>query len=56
MYLFELMPLEEALNIINSVKVKKDTEKINLENAYNRVLAENITAPFNSPSFDRSAW
>lgn len=55
MYLFELMPLEEALNIINSVKVKKDTEKTNLENAYNRVLAENIITPFDSPSFDRSA-
>lgn len=55
MYLFELMPLQKALNIINSVKVKKDTEKTNLENAYNRVLAENITAPFDSPSFDRSA-
>lgn len=55
MFLFELMPLEDALKIINSIEIKKNTEKINLEDAYNKVLAENITAPIDSPSFERSA-
>ncbi len=55
MFLFELMPLEDALNIINNVEVEKSTEKIYLEDAYNRVLGVNVNALFDSPSFDRSA-
>lgn len=55
MFLFELMPLEDALNIINRTKLKKSIEKINLVNAYSRVLAEDVNALFDSPSFNRSA-
>ncbi len=55
MFLFELKPLEDVLNIINKTAVKRKAEKINLEDAYNRVLAEDVCALIDSPSFDRSA-
>lgn len=55
MFLFELIPVLDALNIIKNVAGEISTEKISLEDAYNRVLAEDIIAIFDSPSFDRSA-
>ncbi|MGB9936247.1 MAG: gephyrin-like molybdotransferase Glp [Methanobacterium sp.] len=55
MFLFNLMPLADALKIIESNLVKTDIEEISLNNAYNRVLAEDIKALFDSPSFARSA-
>ena len=55
MFLFELMPVKDALKIINNVKINKNTEKIYPDDAYNRVLAEDVEALFSSPSFDRSA-
>ncbi len=55
MFLSELLPLAKALEIINQLKFSLKTEKIELESAYQRVLAEDIEALINSPSFDRSA-
>ncbi len=55
MFLSKLMPLKDALNIIDSAKVKIGVRKIPIEDAYNRVLAEDIEALLDSPCFDRSA-
>ncbi len=55
MFLSELIPVKDALKIIDNIKIKLDIERISLEKAYNRVLAENIEAFLDSPSFDRSA-
>ena len=55
MFLFELMPVLEALNIIKNVCSEINTEIVPIEDAYNRVLAEDVVALFDSPSFDRSA-
>lgn len=55
MFLFELMPVEDALKVIKNVNLEKKTEIIDPDDAYNRVLAEDIKALFDSPSFDRSA-
>lgn len=55
MFLSELIPVKDALSIINNIETKKSVEKISLEDAYNRVLAEDVKALLDSPSFDRSA-
>jgi molybdopterin molybdotransferase len=55
MFLSKLIPVKDALSIINTIEVKSDIQKISLEDAYNRVLAEDVEALFDSPSFDRSA-
>lgn len=55
MFLFELMPLKNALDIINNIAVKLNTEIIPIDDAYNRILAEDVVASFDSPSFERSA-
>lgn len=55
MFLSKLTPVKDARIVIDKIEVKPDIEKISLENAYNRVLAENITALLDSPSFDKSA-
>ena len=55
MFLSELIPVKDALKIIDSIEIKPDIERIPLEEAYNRVLAEDIKALLDSPSFDKSA-
>lgn len=55
MFLSSLMPLEKALDIINSFKNVANTENIPIEDAYNRVLAEDIKSLLNNPAFDNSA-
>ncbi|MBI5679325.1 MAG: molybdopterin molybdotransferase MoeA [Methanobacterium sp.] len=55
MFLSKLIPLKEALDIINGFNVKISVEKISLKDTYNRVLAENIESLLDSPSFDNSA-
>jgi len=51
-----LVSRQEALDIIlKKVNQIKRKEKICIENARGRILAENITAEFNVPPFDRSA-
>jgi molybdenum cofactor synthesis domain len=55
MFLSELIPVKDAQKIIDNIEIKLDIERISLEEAYNRVLAEDIYALLDSPSFDRSA-
>lgn len=51
----ELIPVKEALNIIEGLKTKPKKEKIILEDANSRVLAEDITVLVDVPPFDRAA-
>ena len=51
----ELIPVKEALNIIEDLKTKPKKEKIILEDANSRVLAEDITVLVDVPPFDRAA-
>lgn len=55
MFLSELIPVKDARIIIDDIKIKLDTERVSLKEAYNRTLAEDIKALLDSPSFDRSA-
>jgi len=55
MFLSELVPVKDTLSIINSMEVKIDIQNISLEDSYSRVLAEDVEALFDSPSFERSA-
>lgn len=55
MFLSKLIPVKNALDIIGSVELKSSIEKISLKDAYNRVLAEDVEALLDSPSFNRSA-
>ncbi len=52
----QLIHREEALEIIQkNISMLKEKEKISLEEACYRVLAEDIVAEFNVPPFDRSS-
>lgn len=55
MFLSSLMPLENALNIIEAKEIVTSIEEVSIGDAYNRVLAEDITSLLNSPAFDNSA-
>ena len=52
----QLIPFERAKQIIleNIPSEPAETEEIQIYKAYNRVLAEDIIAPFDVPSFNRS--
>ena len=55
MFLSKLIPPEDAKKIIfNNLKAPL-TEKISLEEAYQRVIAQDVTSTLDSPPFDRSA-
>ncbi len=54
-FLSNLTPLKEALNKIEKHKKTTKTETINLMEAHNRVLAEDIISYHNSPPFSKSA-
>jgi molybdenum cofactor synthesis domain-containing protein len=52
----QLIHRQEALKIIQkNIQKIEETEKIALEEAVNRVLAEKVVANFNVPPFDRSS-
>jgi len=55
MFLTNLMPVQEAHDIIKNTLKTVGTENIALEDAHMRVLAENIRSNLNSPPFERSA-
>ena len=55
MFLSKLMPLNEAVSKLNDNQKFTDTEKISIDEAYMRVLAEDIKSFHNSPPFDKSA-
>lgn len=49
----ELIPIEEAEQIIKSI-IRSSTEVVPLDRAYHRILAEDVTAAIDVPSFDRA--
>ena len=55
MFLSELIPLSEALAIVKENQKVMETEIINLEDSYLRVLAKEIYSLHDSPPFDKSA-
>ena len=51
-----LLPLNEALaNMLAQLPTPTETETLSLNQAANRVLAQDIISPINVPSFDNSA-
>ena len=52
----EIVSLERAKKILSEKFIPKTVgvEEVELLEAYNRVLAEDVKAPFNVPSFNRS--
>lgn len=55
MFLSKLIPTEEAKKIIFDGLKSTPHENINLEKAYQRIIAKDITSSLDSPPFDRSA-
>ncbi|MEN6329160.1 MAG: gephyrin-like molybdotransferase Glp [Methanobacteriaceae archaeon] len=55
MFLYELMPVQEAEKILESNANPTGTEKINLNDVHRRVLAQEVVSLLNAPPFDRSA-
>ena len=54
-FISKLIPLNEALNRVDSHQKYTNTERININEAHNRILAEDIKSYHNSPPFDKSA-
>lgn len=55
MFLSELIPMSDALRILDENQIIMKTETIKLENSYLRVLAETVDSFHNSPPFHKSA-
>jgi len=55
MFLSQFTPTDDAKKIITDFLKTSDLEVIPLENAYQRVIAQEIVSTLNSPPFDRSA-
>lgn len=51
----KIADLEEVRNIISNIPFKMKTEKIPLENAHRRVLAEDVYATIDLPPFNRAS-
>ncbi|NJE85698.1 molybdopterin molybdenumtransferase MoeA [Thermococcus sp. CX2] len=54
MAFLKVVPLEEALEVIESFPLERRVEKVPLEEALGRVLAEDIVSPIDVPPFDRA--
>ncbi|MDK2854739.1 MAG: molybdopterin molybdotransferase [Thermococcaceae archaeon] len=54
MAFLKVVPLEEALKIIDSLPLEPKIEEVALEDALGRVLAEDINSPIDVPPFDRA--
>lgn len=54
MAFLKVVPLEEALKIIDSFSLEPKIEEVPLKEALGRILAEDITSPIDVPPFDRS--
>ena len=50
-----IMNPEDVKKIISTLPFNKKVEKLAIENAYQRVLSENIYATINLPPFKRAA-
>ncbi len=55
MFLSKLIPLKQAHDMIKNNLTRTNVEKIPLEEAYLRILAQDMTSLLDSPPFDRSA-
>ena len=55
MFISELIPVKKALDIIKRSLKPTDVEEVPLEDAYRRVLAEDVKSLLSSPPFERSA-
>lgn len=55
MFISELMPVDDVMDIISKHQIVTDTEFIDLEDAYQRVNVDEILTLHNSPPFDKSA-
>ncbi|WP_461866250.1 molybdenum cofactor synthesis domain-containing protein [Thermococcus sp.] len=54
MAFLKVIPLEEALKIINLLPLEAEVEEVHIENALGRTLAEDVKSPINVPPFDRA--
>ncbi|ACJ16579.1 molybdenum cofactor biosynthesis protein MoeA [Thermococcus onnurineus NA1] len=54
MAFLKVVPLEEALKVIDSFPLKPEIEEVSLEKALGRVLAEDVVSPIDVPPFDRA--
>ena len=54
MAFLKVVPLEKALEVIDSFPLEPKVEKVPLEEALGRVLAENLSSPIDVPPFDRA--
>jgi len=50
----KIMDSEEVREVIDNIKIKMEIEQVSLENAYRRVIAEDINAEINLPPFNKS--
>jgi molybdopterin molybdotransferase len=55
MFLSQFTPTDDAKKIITDFLETSEVEVIPLENAYQRVIAQEVVSTLNSPPFDRSA-
>jgi molybdopterin molybdotransferase len=51
-----LMDPDEVKKIIDSLNMERKIERINLSDAYQRVLAEDVHALIDLPPFNRASW
>lgn len=52
-----MIDIKEAINIIkNNLKPKQDVRKVSIINSINKVCAQDIYSPIDSPPFDRSPY
>ncbi|NJE60226.1 gephyrin-like molybdotransferase Glp [Thermococcus sp. 21S7] len=54
MAFLKVVPLEKALDVIDSFPMEPEIESVPLGEALGRVLAEDVTSPINVPPFDRA--
>ncbi len=55
MAFLKVVPLEEAVKVIESFNLEPKVEKVSLEQALGRVLAEDVVSPpIDVPPFDRA--
>ncbi|NJE29583.1 molybdopterin molybdenumtransferase MoeA [Thermococcus sp. 18S1] len=54
MAFLKVVPLEKALEVINSFPLKPEIESVPLSEALGRILAEDVPSPINVPPFDRA--
>lgn len=50
-----MITIEQALKIVQQQEIKRTSKEVNLEDSHGFYLAEEITSPFDLPSFDNSA-